>query len=693
MTLTPQPKDPRLASRRRHPAGRLLAARARHPTARIEPRRQRQRTAPRFGNQPGLDGLRALSVAVVIGYHAGFPWLRGGWLGVEVFFVVSGFLITTLLLEERGRSGRVDVRRFWGRRARRLLPALGVMLAAVAVWALVAGTDQQLSQLRRDFPWALLYAGNWGQILGDVPYYAGDPPLLRHLWSLGIEEQFYLVWPLAFVAIAGSRMRRGTAARLVGALALAATVTMIVIHAAGPGPLGDVDRTNFLYLSTVTRAGGLLAGAAAAFVWRPWRRRDPAGDGRSGVVLDAAGAAAVAILGCAATTAVLTHGYVYQWLLPLVSLLSLVAVMVVVHPAAAGMRRVLGWGPLVAVGRRSYGLYLWHWPIFVFLGVRHGSTVRFTTALVLTVICSELCYRYVELPARRGAIGRWWRSAGPARVRVVAAGAAAVVVLAGVYAAVGPYDRAQGGEATFRSPAPPPTPAAAGPATTAGPAPPRRVAIVGDSQAHSLAVNEPAGLAETLAIVDGSLDGCSVYDAGSVRSARAGFGNSFAMCEGWQDDWAAAVSGADAEIALVVLGAWDVFDLVTGDGEILPFGTAGWDTYVTANLQTGVDALVGAGARVALLEVPCMRPKDVEGAGVPALPERGDDARVAHVNGLLRGVAAANPGQVVFVDGPDAWCNDEAVANDLAMRWDGVHVYQPGAALIYETITPALLAL
>jgi hypothetical protein len=219
------------------------------------------------------------------------------------------------------------------------------------------------------------------------------------------------------------------------------------------------------------------------------------------------------------------------------------------------------------------------------------------------------------------------------------------------------------------------------------------VVLVGDSQAHSLAVNQPAGLAETLAVVDGSLDGCSVYDAGSVRSAREGFGNSFAMCAGWSDDWAAAVADTDAEIALVVLGAWDVFDLVTGDGETLPFGSAAWDGYFSTNLQRGVDALAAAGARVALLEVPCMRPKDVEGAGVPALPERGNDARVAHVNRLLRHVAAMNAGRVTFVEGPDAWCTDAAVANDLAMRWDGVHVYQPGAALIYETITPSLLAL
>jgi hypothetical protein len=166
------------------------------------------------------------------------------------------------------------------------------------------------------------------------------------------------------------------------------------------------------------------------------------------------------------------------------------------------------------------------------------------------------------------------------------------------------------------------------------------------------------------------------------------------MCDGWQDDWAAAVADADAEIALVVLGAWDVFDLETDVGDVLTFGTAAWDAYVTTNLQAGIDALVGAGARrVALLEVPCMRPQDVDGAGVPALPERGDDARVAHFNGLLRDVAAVNARRAVFVEGPDAWCEDETIANDLAMRWDGVHVYRPGAALIYETITPTLVAL
>ena len=160
----------------------------------------------RFGHQPGLDGLRALSVIAVILYHGGFPWIHGGWVGVEVFFVVSGFLITSLLLDERERDGRTDLGAFWVRRARRLLPALAVMLVVVAAVTLAVGSAAQRGELRRDLPWAIGYLGNWGQIVGDVPYYAADPPLLRHLWSLAIEEQFYLVWPLAFVALVARRV-------------------------------------------------------------------------------------------------------------------------------------------------------------------------------------------------------------------------------------------------------------------------------------------------------------------------------------------------------------------------------------------------------------------------------------------------------------------------------------------------------
>jgi hypothetical protein len=220
-----------------------------------------------------------------------------------------------------------------------------------------------------------------------------------------------------------------------------------------------------------------------------------------------------------------------------------------------------------------------------------------------------------------------------------------------------------------------------------------RVVVVGDSQGHSLAVNEPVGLDEVVDVSNGSLPGCSIYDAGAIVTARAGVRNNFGMCEGWQADWAAAASSAKAEVALVVLGAWDVFDLRLEDGTLLTFGTPAWDQHVATNLQSGINALAATGAKIALLEAPCMRPEDVEGAAVPALPERADDVRVGHVNELWRQLAMANADTTTFVRGPGEFCTDPKVAESLAMRWDGVHVYGPGAALIFEAVTDQLLAL
>ena len=199
-----------------------------------------------------------------------------------------------------------------------------------------------------------------------------------------------------------------------------------------------------------------------------------------------------------------------------------------------------------------------------------------------------------------------------------------------------------------------------------GPAP-RRVVVVGDSQAHALAINLPDGIDDTFDVTDGSVEGCSVYDEGTLQTERDGYTLSFGRCEGWQDEWADAADDADADVALVVLGAWDVFDFELDDGTDLEFGTPEWDDYVTENLQSGIDALAAAAPAVALLEVPCMRPQDVEGSGVPALPERGDDDRVAHVNDLWRDVADANPDTVTFVEGPTEWCDDEDVTSDLGL--------------------------
>lgn len=670
---------------------------------------------PSMGYQPSLDGLRALSVGVVLLYHAGFSWLHGGFFGVEVFFVVSGFLITSLLLDETDRNGRVSFRQFWLRRARRLFPALYAVLLAVAAWAALAGSAEQQSQVRRDIPWSVFYVNNWGQILGNVPYFAGEPPLLRHLWSLAVEEQWYVIWPLVFVALLRVRLPRHVVGGAIVAAAFLVFAYMFWLHARTPTPLGGppaafegVDRTNFLYLSTITRSGGLLLGAGAAFLWRPWRWTH-APDAPAGRILDPVGAAAVAMLGCAASVAVLTEGYVYQWLLPLVSILSLVAVMVAVHPAALGFRRIMSWTPLVEMGKRSYGLYLWSWPIFVIVGATTGSVWKFVWAMVLTVVIAEASYRYLETPVRKGAIGRWWNDRATITYWPLAGGAALVGVLLLFYVSVDEFNRFEGGnDAVFElDAAVADEPVTAGdvspvadstvPSTSTATIPPvlpassARLAIVGDSQANALAINLPDGIEGVFpAVVNGSVDGCSVYDSGSVQSSVS-FGNNFSICQGWQQEWAAAASGND--VALVVVGAWDVFD-IDDDGTVYGFATPQGDELFVRNLASGVDVMLAEGANVALLEVACMRPQDVEGAGVRALPERGDDSRVAHVNDLLRQTAASyDSPRVEFLEGPDEWCNDEAIATDLGYRWDGVHVYTPGANLIYTTVAPDLLRL
>jgi len=669
---------------------------------------------PTMGYQPSLDGLRAISVAVVLLYHAGFSWMSGGFFGVEVFFVVSGYLITSLLLEEHDRRDGIALGQFWLRRVRRLLPALYAVLLAVAVWAALAGSAAQQSQLRREIPWSIFYVNNWGQILGGVPYFSGEQSLLRHLWSLAVEEQWYLIWPLVFVALTRLRLARHVVGGLVVGAAFVTFIYMFWMQSRAPTPLGGppavfagLNRTNYLYLSTITRAGGILLGAGAAFIWRPWRWSF-AVDAPVGRVLDPVGAAAVAALGCAAVVAQLTAGYVYQWLLPLVSVLSLVAVMASVHPAAAGFRRAMGWFPLVEVGKRSYGLYLWSWPIFVIVGATDGAVGSFVIAMLITVLVAEVSYRWLETPVRRGVVGRWWNDRATITYAPIGGGALLVGCLALFYVNVGQFSFFEGGDEAVFELAEPVASSLSNPVaattivgasdattatsttTTAAPVELTRLAIVGDSQAHALAVNLPEGIEEAFSeVINGSLDGCSVHDSGEVRSS-VDFNNNFAVCEGWQDDWADAAAGSD--VALVVVGAWDVFDIEDGS-TTYAFGTAAADQNFAANLMSGIDAILAEEASVALLEVACMRPQNVENAGVRALPERGDDSRVAHLNDVLRWVSSQYGPEVRVVDGPNEWCNDEAIATDLSYRWDGVHVYRPGANLIYTKIAPDLLAL
>ncbi len=398
---------------------------------------------------PGLDGMRALAVLAVMVYHANPAWLPGGFLGVEVFFVISGYLITLLLIGEHERSGTVSLGRFYLRRARRLLPALFAVLVGVTVYTAVFRRDA-LGLLRGDVLAALGYVSNWYQIwVGQGYTAAGDFAPLRHLWSLAVEEQFYLLWPLVMIGLIRLGRRR-LPSMSVWLVAAAIAITAITAAIAPTGPVGTcevtpdayweiggrcISKVDFLYLSTPTRLTGLLLGAALAMVWRPGAlMRGPMRNRAR--LLDVG--ALVGLGGLVALCWLSRIGAPAGFLLCGVASLLLIAA--VTHRRTAASR-VLGAGVLLWIGTRSYGLYLYHWPIYQIIREVSGrplSVAEFVAALAISAVVTEISFRIIETPIRRGTFRRGWRRLQrlrPVNVRRAFAGvsamAVALVVVAG----------------------------------------------------------------------------------------------------------------------------------------------------------------------------------------------------------------------------------------------------------------------
>jgi len=654
-----------------------------------------------MGYEPSLDGIRAFSVIAVMLYHANIAWLPGGFLGVEVFFVVSGFLITSLLIEEHESNGGIDLKQFWIRRARRLLPALVVMLAATAVCVAFYATDSA-PDFRRDVLPSLGYFSNWWQIFAvDTPYFAASSlPVLRHLWSLAVEEQWYLIWPLLFTFIFGAKWMRPKAS---GALLIVCSGAIMIMTSLRFAQ-DDETRTNFLYLSTLTRSSGLLLGAAVAMLWRPWRKTSPSSWWRSSLA-DTFAVASIAVIGVLMATVHVADARLYQGGLAATTIASAVVIAVVMRPNGLIIKKFFSQELFVEIGRRSYGLYLWHWPIFVVAHARDSGN-RLAVALALTVIINEFVYQYVEIPTRQGALGTWWRNRSRlsatrrllpiliAAVVVVSLGVTGIKVV-GIEARDLAIDTSTA-NVIFSVPTTVASasslPAASTTTTTIAKLP-RKMVIVGDSQAHALAINKPSGIEKTFVITDGSIDGCGVYDRGvGVGGTSGNFRRNFANCVGFEKSWAKSATKAKADVALVVIGAWEVLDLKI-NSFTFAMNTSPADTMFRTQMKRGIDALRATGATVALLEVACMRPVDSKGGPVPALPQRGDDTRTSHLNDLLREIAAPEDDGVFFVSGPKEWCSDPKISTSLSYRWDGVHAYKPGAKLIFETIANSILQL
>ena len=402
---------------------------------------------------PGLDGMRALAVIAVMVYHANSSWLPGGFLGVEMFFVISGYLITLLLIAERERSYSVSLVGFWKRRARRLLPALYVMLVLVVAYTAVF-EPAALGQLRGDVLAGLFYVSNWYQLWVGLGYTAAfDFAPLRHLWSLAVEEQFYVVWPLVMIALLGRKGTRKVADvsrwLFIAAVAIA-IITALLYH---PGPVGDPEQTpeaywfigeraiskvDFLYIGTFSRLSGILLGAAFAMVWRPFaivrgplRTKGPAFDIAAVLALVGFGWMCwniYLITPEGAADARLFRGGLFA-----ASVLTLVLIAAVSHPGARS-NVVLGNPILKWIGLRSYGLYLYHWPIYQAIRKLAGNKLTFSEfvlAMLITAAVTELSYRFVETPIRTGSFGSMIRRARsnpkPFPRRALIAGAAVAV--------------------------------------------------------------------------------------------------------------------------------------------------------------------------------------------------------------------------------------------------------------------------
>lgn len=387
---------------------------------------------------PGLDGLRAIAVIAVLLYHADYSWMSGGFLGVDLFFVLSGFLVTGLCLGEFRRTGSLGLRRFWARRARRLLPAQLALLTALVLFVFLFHRPE-LYELRGQVIAALTASANWYFFATGNSYFdaIGRPPVLRHMWSLAVEMQFYVFWPPLLLLL---RRRIRSFGGLVATLLGGALLSALLLALWGAGS-EDPSRA---YFSTFSRLSGLLLGAALAVVWRPGLldRAPIAGKARE---VDRAALAALAVVIGFFVFGSDTKPWMYWVGFLTFSLVSVVLVAAASHPTAkAAGRRGFGHPFLVAIGARSYGIYLWHWPVYAFtrpgLDLSWGPTATLVLRLVLTGVLSEACYRFVEVPWHRGErtladVRRWFSRPADGRLaRPLGAGVMALAVAVSVVA-------------------------------------------------------------------------------------------------------------------------------------------------------------------------------------------------------------------------------------------------------------------
>ncbi len=604
---------------------------------------------PRLARVPALDGLRGLAVVAVLLFHGGY--LTGGWLGVDLFFVLSGYLITSLLIVEHRSSGTIHLGAFWGRRARRLLPALLVMVVAVSVYAWIAMAAVDLGAVRSDGLATLFFVANWHDIIQGASYWDQGlaPSMFAHTWSLAVEEQLYVFWPLLLAFVLRGTSRRS--ARSVARVALIATAVSVAVAIALRLTGASIVR---IYLGTDTRAVAVFLGAFVAG-WRGQRTFSVAAVRR----LEGAGLIAGVVLLVAWVGLDGTSPLTYRGGLLVASVLAAIVVAAAADARSTRLATVLALRPLPFLGLLSYGLYLWHWPVYVVLSpLRTGLDGLALLALRLfaTLAISISSWALLEHPIRHSRPAGWWTGR-----RGAASALGAMVIVSGclVAATVGATDLSKDFAATgvVRPVDPPPGLP--------------KVLVVGDSVAVSVAgpaVDAPA--AYGLEVVVSDILGCQNRAVKQHRD-EAGVTQEPALpftCP----QGTAALANAERPDAVLVLYGGGMGELNIG-GRTLDICDGPYRDLVRKRFAK---VLTDAGATRA--------PVVVANAARSTNPFRTADAwkRTACSNQAIEEVAASAGAPVIDLDGwvcPGGTCRTSV--DGLPLRADGLHFHGPGGAI------------
>ena len=672
----------------------------------------------RLSHRAGLDGLRGLAVIAVLLYHGGVSWANGGFVGVEVFFVLSGFLITSLLVVEWRKSSTIALGPFWARRARRLLPALFCMVAVIGVYYALEGPSKAIPGLKQDGIATLLYVSNWHQIAAGASYFAASGPVspFEHTWSLAIEEQFYIFWPVLVLVALWLTARLTNAGRISQRRSLqtllAISVAGAVASAVEVALLFDGGRgLNRVYYGTDTRAAGLLVGASLAiglniYLRRPARSRRPAAPPRRGLAVVAAVALLIVLV-----MMDFANGS-SAWLYPLglvgLDLAVVVVIAAVVLQPTSFVGRFLSLRPLCSIGLISYGLYLWHFPLYQWLDTS-STGVSGTTLLLLrltvTAAVSVCSFQLIEQPIRQRRLPTWLvrslvpLAAGGALVTLLIASALGSLPLGvpsdsvlpkapaklegsdpactlalkdnGVYG-VAPLAPKQASGFEYSSLAKHRLKWTRSSNVTFTTCPPKRVLLVGDSLAFTLGVGMQSDEQRYgVELADAGILGCAFTTTGQLDVNGAWQGQS-AGCPNALKQWAQAERTLHAQAVVVELGYRDQFDWrINGKTEHL--GQPAFDAYVQKQIDQYVKVLGRGGVPVVFLSVPYTHPPDLpNGSPAPAASA----ARHAIINSMLRSAARLDPThvQVLDIDKTVSPGNHyQSKVNGQLCRFDGIH--------------------